>query len=57
LKTENFIAIWVGGRGCSWCCWKAIHELDLIELEEIDFGVDFVVGRNSNKLQKIGFRV
>jgi hypothetical protein len=26
-KNENHIGIW----GCSWCCWKAVDESDLIE--------------------------
>ncbi len=28
IETKNYIRIW----GHSWCCWKAIDELDLIEL-------------------------
>jgi len=27
IETENCIGIW----GCSWCCWKALGESDLIE--------------------------
>jgi hypothetical protein len=27
IETENCIGI----SGCSWCCWKALGELDLIE--------------------------
>jgi hypothetical protein len=28
IKTKNYIGIW----GCSWCCWKALDESNLIEL-------------------------
>ncbi len=59
IKNEICIGIWKH----SWCCWKAIRVLNLIEFiseisklrcGNIDFFIRFVVG-NSNKLQKIGF--
>jgi hypothetical protein len=28
IETENCTGIW---KRCSWCCWKALKESDLIE--------------------------
>jgi hypothetical protein len=63
IKTENCIWIWKH----SWCCWKALHNSNLIEFISQFSGLRygrywFLSGfcwqnlRNSNKLQKLGLK-